>query len=832
MARTAHQPKSKQPSIVPTIKDAARGRWAEILATVGGFDADSLDGSHHPCPKCGGRDRFRFSDQDGDGSIICNQCARRTCGDGLASIGWLTGWTFPEVVRRVAQHLGIGVNAASPGASGNGKPQVDPAKDLQFLPWSDAVAAIFCQAKRPITPAAIVAAGGRLARYRKQYTVIALPVVGPDFGSAPVGWVLYNATGGTLPKWSKDGKTSQVKVKLTHGSRPGLIGTLDRLAESTTAVKVEGPSDLLAMLSLPDLPPGTAAITNAMGAGEIPQTWMVQRLAEKTVYVVGDADQPGQKGAEAWAAAAAAIAGEVRIPKLPYDVTETHGKDLRDWISAGYSWADLQQLAGDAKPLSRDSAVPLPESIDDPHRLARLNLERYATSTEGRTLRFWRSEWYVWKRNRYRRISEDDLRAKLSTSIKAEFDRAYRDGEVDEVRRVTGGIVSNVLGATASLTIMSPEIEFGTWIEDRRRRAYVSMTNGILDLDAVMSGKDESECLIQHSPNWFSLVALPYQFDSNAGSEPATWLKYLDRVMEGDQERIAILQEWAGYLLLPDTGHQRFVVLEGDGANGKSVYCAAMTAMLGGDNVSNIQLEVFGDRFSRTETLGKLCNVCGDVGEIDKVSEGYVKSFTSGDRMYFDRKGISGLNVVPTARLTLACNTRPRFSDRSDGIWRRMLLVPFRVQIPEEERVIGMDKIDWWEQSGELPAILNWAILGLARLRQQGRFTRSRLVEQTREEYREEMNPARMFLKQFLEESRSGETPTRLVYQFYAGWIRENGYKPLSERQFGKEVHRVFRTSLRRIGTRDNRSYCYEGIQFTTDEICGVKIQEKNLPGF
>lgn len=498
----------------------------------------------------------------------------------------------------------------------------------------------------------------------------------------------------------------------------------------------------------------------------------------------------------------------------------------------GYLLESGDGLCGQAGNEKSKPTTATGEQLDDPHRLARLNLERYASSNDGRTIRFWRDEWYVWKRNRYRRISEGEFRAKLAASVKAEFDRAFHAGETDEVRKVTGGLISNVMLATSGYVNLSSEVEFGTWLEDRSRRAYLSMANGILDIDAVLAGKEERECLLPHSPQWFSLVSVPYAFNSNAGVEPPRWLAHLDRVLESDQERIAILQEWAGHLLLPDTGQQKFLVCEGDGANGKSVYAAGITAMLGGENVSNIQLEVFGDRFSRTDTLGKLVNICGDVGEIDKVAEGYVKSFTSGDRMYFDRKGISGLNVVPTARLMIACNTHPRFSDRSDGVWRRMIPIPFKVQIPEAERVLNMDKAEWWAQSGEVPAIFNWALLGLARLRQQGRFTKSQLVETCREEYRKEMNPARAFLLEFCLETGTGAIPCKLLYYFYRMWSLENGHSgKLSDVNLGKEVRRAFKSCKRERMNRSGRPWGYFGIQFSHDEICGenVLVRENHL---
>jgi len=471
----------------------------------------------------------------------------------------------------------------------------------------------------------------------------------------------------------------------------------------------------------------------------------------------------------------------------------------------------------------------------------------------GRTLRKWKGEWYAWKNGTYAAITDDYLRSRITHSIKEEFDRLNieainnylerkRFGEIDETndkgppeaKKVGTHLVNAVLSATASLTIISDTIEFGTWLADRTRRNYLSMANGILDIDValeILSGTgptpDDRQYLLPHSPEWFSTVSVPYAFDEDAGVDPPKWMAYLNRVLEDDQERIAVLQEWAGYLLLPDTSRQRFLVAEGDGANGKSVYAAAMTAMLGKANVSNVQLEVFGDQFSRTATIGKLANICGDVGEIDKISEGYVKSFTSGDRMFCNRKGIPGINVTPTARLMLACNTRPRFSDRSDGIWRRMLLIPFRVQIPESERVFGMDQVSWWEQSGELPAIFNWALLGLDRLRRQRWFTKSQTSEAAREDYREEMNPARHFLKDHLELKAGGTIPSKVLYSIYSKWAKESGHHALSDRQFGKEVLRCFPQAAKvQRGSKFERTWCYDGLVITSSEIAGEKISE------
>jgi len=249
--------------------------------------------------------------------------------------------------------------------------------------------------------------------------------------------------------------------------------------------------------------------------------------------------------------------------------------------------------------------------------------------------------------------------------------------------------------------------------------------------------------------------------------------------------------------------------------------------MLGEDNVSTVPLEVFGDRFSRTDSLGKLLNAAGDCAALDKAAEGYIKSFTSGDRMFFDRKGVPGIVCRPTARLMVACNNRPRFSDRSQGVFRRMLVVPWRVEITKEKRVKGMDKVEWWQESGELPGILDWALVGLARLKSQGGFTDSAIMQEALQDYQEEMNPARVFLTQYVEPCKDGGIKAASLYSHYRDWAKENGYHPLSERPFGKEVRRVFKTASRRNGgSRDGRYWWYEGVRYTQDEIAGKSTAE------
>lgn len=347
--------KSRSPRYdIDYVRSAASRRWPSILSTLAGIDADLLDGQHHPCPKCGGTDRFRaFKDFEETGGVICNQCGKFATG--FDTLMWMTAVKFSESLARVADFLGIEPAIQNSKANGkhaaNGKANADPAQHLQFKPWNELQAALWCLKKPPIIPAAILACGGQLARYRDKYTVVALPIWGEKLtAGGPVGWTLYNVTGSKLPSYSWNKKTgkwdvAEEKVLTTYGSKSGLIGPVDQLTSpSTTHVwKLEGPPDLLAFYSLAGIPPGVVAVTNSAGAGEKPQTWIVEMLAGKTVYVLHDADDPGQSGAlgktdargthrPGWLECVSALASETNHVRLPYEVVPDHGKDLRDYL--------------------------------------------------------------------------------------------------------------------------------------------------------------------------------------------------------------------------------------------------------------------------------------------------------------------------------------------------------------------------------------------------------------------------------------------------------------------------------------------------------------------
>lgn len=328
---------------IATIKQAAAGRWPEILTRLGGIAPELLDGRHHPCPKDGGVDRFRALDDFAEtGAVLCNQCFASGNGDGLAALQWLCGWDFSQALREVAKFLG----GMAPATNGNGQGRrtgkaslppilaVDWCNELEPKLREQALQT-WCAAKRGTTAEAAQAFRVRYGRWpKRERTFGCLAFAGRSLEDSPTtkAVLLYRADAQEFPAV---GKLGTRKTHLVGGSIESWIwpGAVEDLAAADTIVKVEGVTDALALHSL-ELPPGWLVLTNACGAKSANPKKLDFAFAKgKRVVVVGDADKPGQDGARKFAAAFhAAGARELRLVQLFEEIAPDHGRDLRDWI--------------------------------------------------------------------------------------------------------------------------------------------------------------------------------------------------------------------------------------------------------------------------------------------------------------------------------------------------------------------------------------------------------------------------------------------------------------------------------------------------------------------
>jgi putative DNA primase/helicase len=469
---------------------------------------------------------------------------------------------------------------------------------------------------------------------------------------------------------------------------------------------------------------------------------------------------------------------------------------------------------------SDDSKTPLPtEAPDDPHRLARIFMDEAAA--QRRNVIFWRDSWWQYDGTKYRVVDPKELIAALTNCVRREFEgvamvrlrAAGKDGEKISVQKVTRSLIANVTLALEALTIVPGIIDQPVYLWENSPRyeySFLAMQNGLVNYKGLLDG--ETLVLHPHSPQWFSPICLNFAYDPKATCP--RWEDFLGEVFEGDQDRIHLLREWFGYCLTPDTSLQKFLIMQGEGANGKTVVLRVLIALLGEDNVSHVPVELFAEPFQLTATLCKLGNIVSEVGGVmDRVTEGKLKAFTAGDAMHFDRKHLTPLQARPTARLIVAANEVPPTNDRSLGLIRRMSLLVFRVSIPADQQDPKLgDKL-----LAELPGILLWAVEGRRRLQRQGQFTEPAICVAAREEYRHENNPIRAYFEEHLEINPDGFVFCSDLIQSVQMDVCDRGFPRPNEAQIGKELKRFASRVERRKGPArpdGSRPYVYFGVAF------------------
>ena len=824
------------------ILQSASGRWESILHEIAGIPAELLDGRHHPCPSCGGEDRFRFTDFRDKGAAICNQCFKSKNSDGFGVIAHYAGIGRKEAIAKVAEYLQIRPEFESRSKS--------PSDSLTFVPWNPSFVFKWARAKNT-TIQAIESTGAKLALHYGRYLTIAFPILSPP-NTEPVGYLLVEASGGKLP--ILNGKGAIVRwedKKLAAGSKPGLIGRFNPSVPipgqpRRKIFKSEGLTDLLATLALPDLPNDVQCVTNANGTQETPSNspTTIAWFAGSETWVCHDCDEPGQSGATwvthgsdrrpGWSTAIASVAATCKNVVLPYPIVPTHGKDIRDWIVEGNTWADFLTLADSFEPISADQEsspwVPR-EADDDPHRLARVFFAGCQQRKDDATMVFWRQQWFGYSGTHYRPISNAELAARVNQSIREEYVRInleqQQDESADEIpytRKVLPTTVTATVKAMESTCLVRDNIEPNTWLDgrfDKRyhedHRRFLALRNGILDLSALVYGIDDVEdLLLPHSDQWFSTNCLPYDFDPEAKCD--LWERVIRHNVDYREDVYAFLQEWMGYLLIPDTSESTFLICSGDGGNGKSVFFAVVTAMLGKANISAIPLEEFSDKYALTETMGKLANISADAAEIDRAAEGKIKALTTGDPVTFPRKYRESITIKPQARLMIGCNTLPQFKDRTDGVWRRMRHVRWNVRVTDDIKIKGLDDPQTWIENGECPGILAWALRGLMRLKAQKGFTKMADEAEMLEEYRMNSDPSRAFIFDHLIPAEKDDKPIikNALYQAYRAYCQAQGTHPLSQPNFNRQVKQIF-PNVEEIRPNQQhlnktRKYCWSGI--------------------
>lgn len=370
----------------------------------------------------------------------------------------------------------------------------------------------------------------------------------------------------------------------------------------------------------------------------------------------------------------------------------------------------------------------------------------------------------------------------------------------------TASMANNIFTQLTARGLVSSDFTTPCFLNDfSKPKVIIPMKNGLFCLDDYM--KQKNCFFIPHSKDYFSLTCLPYSYDPEA--KCPEFMRFLKRIQPQKDVRL-LLQEWCGYNLIHKTNLEKMMLFVGAGANGKTVLCTIMKELLGNENVSAVPLEQFSPSkpYQLTEAVGMLANIHEEFSGGSQISEGILKQFITGSSMTFERKMQRPFKARPTARLTFCSNELPQFKDRSSGLWRRLICVPFSVQIPAAEQRTEYQDGPWWIETGEMKGIFNWALRGLVRLLNRGHFKEPESCKLFKKQYREDVNPTKTFLDKHCAIGKGEEIGTTELYSAYREFMSNVGEQKLSMAQFAEEVRRIFKVNkssnaVKRNGRRE-----------------------------
>lgn len=390
-------------------------------------------------------------------------------------------------------------------------------------------------------------------------------------------------------------------------------------------------------------------------------------------------------------------------------------------------------------------------------------------------------------------------------SIDDDVARKYIGKEYSSVRTLSK--LNSVLGLIKADTVTD---------KIPNEKPLINFINGTFEIE---TGK-----LHPHNADDFISYELPYPYNPNIHSND--WDGFINSIFD-DNKKIKLLQEYSGYALYQNNIMQSALYLVGNGANGKSVYLNTIQRVFGGsDNVSNVELTAFNDKFQLIYLMGKLINVSNETKTDSKGAETNFKSVVAGDPIQACYKGKNFINFRPTCKLFFGCNELPKSRDLTDGFTRRMLILKFPYKftdnpVNDNERLADINIEAKLQSPENLSGIFNWVYEGYKLLKQQGKFTQPDDQLEQMEEYKETANPIVLFVKEFdwTVLRHYGDRPPVIetvdemtnqeLYEAYSNWSSRNGYSFKSNmRAFKKEF-------LKCSGEyrNDVENYCKNGIR-------------------
>jgi len=230
------------------------------------------------------------------------------------------------------------------------------------------------------------------------------------------------------------------------------------------------------------------------------------------------------------------------------------------------------------------------------------------------------------------------------------------------------------------------------------------------------------------------------------------WEQFISEIMGENENLIKFVQRAIGYGLTGSCEEQKMFIAYGAGSNGKSLMMEILREILN-DYSRNIQAEslMMKDNSGASGDIARLKGArfvtAKENKEGRKLDEALIKEATGADTITARFLYKDEFEFIPEFKLWLATNHKPQITGQDDGIWRRLVLIPFNVQFTDKNGNKDPNLLDKLKK--EIPGIINWCIKGCSMWQKEGLKEPKEIIEAV-EEYRSESDALQLFIDECL----------------------------------------------------------------------------------
>jgi putative DNA primase/helicase len=445
--------------------------------------------------------------------------------------------------------------------------------------------------------------------------------------------------------------------------------------------------------------------------------------------------------------------------------------------------------------------------------------------------------WLAWDGKRWSRQGADGLvDAKVHNTVRAiqreaeAFKSSKDDYVVDAGRKTMWSDKIRAWGRTSEANshlacipkLAAPYLEIHSDELDADR-SKINVDNGtiVIDRDAPV----DTDCVSFRPHDPADLITKISQVSYDPDATCQLYDDFLAYVQPGEYTR-RFLHQWGGSSLTGDTTDQVMTFQWGKGKNGKSTLFEAW-GMVAGDYGASVPIETFLDQ-GRTRAAAAASPDLADLAGIRflrtsepernaKLAEAQIKALTGGEPIKARHLNRDFFSFWPQFKLTMSGNYRPKIVGTDEGIWRRVILVPWTVTVPVEKRDKKLGKKLRAEASG----ILNRLLDGIRDWVENGLTPPAEVLAAT-ENYRSDSDPLGRFLATCVRGVAGTRSQSTELYRLYCAWAKAAGENEWTINGFGR--------AMKERGYRSKQSNVMWWLDLETTKVISDFIDDAGNP--